>query len=194
MMKNVKVIAACVLCAIGLMVIPSAAVVALDAARDPLDKLEQRTRQIPALHTAYLAPTDDAFAVQAARVETVVENVLGVEVKYTEINDLPFAGYTQMQPGAPRLVTIDSRLHWTARLEVLSHEAAHRLEPPVWSPNSSESEVFAESVSYLVCRKLGHDTLEISANYLAVHKGGLHVLKDYRLEINYAVAILTAGI
>jgi hypothetical protein len=160
----------------------------------PLQQLEHRTRQIPALHTIYMAPTDDAYAMQAARVATIVENVLGVQVNFIKMDDPDLAGWTMLQGTAPRAVNIDQGLHWTARLEVLSHEAAHRLQPPVFPPSSSESEVFAEAVSFLVCRAYGHDSLEISANYLAVHKGGLHVLHDYRMEIDYAVAILTAGI
>ncbi len=159
----------------------------------PLQQLENRTRQIPALHTVYMAPMDDDFFYATIRLQNTVQQVLGVAVDFTEMDDASLAGWTQLQPSAPRAVHVDNQLHWTARLEVLAHEAGHRLQPPVFAPTSSESEVFAEAVEFLVCRAYGHDTLEISANYLAVHKGGLHVLHDYRMEIDYAVAVLTAG-
>lgn len=161
--------------------------------RPPLVQLEHRARQIPALHTIYMVPTDDNYHFAALRLQAIVENVMGVEVRYIDIDDPDLAGWTMLNPSAPRAVQIDKALKGTARLEVLAHEAAHRLQPPVFAPTSSESEVFAEAVSFLVCRVYGHDDLETAATYLAIHKGGLHVLTDYRLEIDYAVTVLSGG-
>lgn len=159
--------------------------------RDPLLQLEDRTRELPAMATLYIAPLDDNFAPQTLRLETVVEFVMGVQVNYVDIEEPGLFGFTQLKPNVHE-VNVLKTLHQTARLEILSHEAAHRLQPPTISTDS-DSEVFAESVSFLVCRVAGHDDLERASVYLAVHKGGLHVLRDYRQDIDYAVMVLTGG-
>lgn len=161
---------------------------------DPLRQLEARARAIPALHTSNSVPVDDRYQEQLIRTETVVQFVLGVHIIYMDIDEAEgILGFTMLDTKQPRAVVVDSKLHATARLEVLAHEAGHRLQPPVWDSNTSESEVFAQAVSYLVCLSYGHDTLDSSAAYLAVHKGGLHVLTDYKLDIEYAVMVLSGG-
>jgi hypothetical protein len=160
--------------------------------RAPIDELEHRTRSIPMFHAVYVPPAGDEFMGQALVLQGIVETVLGVQVIYEPITEDDMVGWTKIGPGI-RAVHVEAGIGWTGRLEVLAHEAGHRLQPPVFDAKSSESEVFAETVSFLVCRVYGHDTLEKSANYLAVHKGGLHVLRDYRQEIEFAVAVLSGG-
>lgn len=157
----------------------------------PLEELEQRARQIPAIHTIYMAPLDDRFQMQALQVQNIVEFVMGTEVNYITMEDEGVSGWTALNPHSARAINIDEHLKWTARLEVMGHEAGHRLQPPSIHPTSSESEVFAEAVSFLVCRAYGHDSMDAVAHYLAIHKGGLHVLQDYRMEIDYAVMVLS---
>lgn len=164
----------------------------VEAHRDPLERLELHTRALPAMAQVYQAPLDDEFAAQTVRLETVIRFVLGVQVNYIDTKDPDLFGFTQMDPKEPRAVNVSQDLHKTARLEILAHEAGHRLQPPTVEA-TSEAEVFAEAVSFLVCRAAGHDTLEKASIYLAVHKGGLHVLKDYRMEIDYAVLVLSGG-
>lgn len=158
----------------------------------PLVQLEQRTRQLPAMAQIYQAPTDNQFGAQTVRLETVIQFVLGVQVNYIDIGDPDVYGWTNTNPRKPRAVNISRSLNQTARLEILSHEAGHRLQPPVIE-GTMDSEVFAEAVSFLVCRAAGHDTLEKAAIYLSVHKGGLHILSDYRVDIEYAAMVLTGG-
>lgn len=158
----------------------------------PLDQLEARTRTLPAMAQVYSAPTDNMFSAQTVRLETVVQFVLGVQVNYIDIGDPDLYGWTNTNPRKPRAVNISKSLKQTARLEILSHEAGHRLQPPTIEA-TVDSEAFAEAVSFLVCRAAGHDTLEKASVYLAVHKGGLHVLKDYRIDIEYAAMVLSGG-
>lgn len=160
---------------------------------DPLTRLERHARAVPALHMVYMEPQDDDFFYQTKQLEAVVQEVLGVEVNYISLENTGLAGFTAFGPKAPRAVNIDEKMHWTARLEVLAHEAGHRLAPPPIQIPGSESEVFAEAVSFLVCRAFGHDNLNTSATYLSIYKDGLHVLHDNRMEIEYAVTVLTGG-
>jgi hypothetical protein len=161
-----------------------------------LAALEARTRQLPALSAFYQPLTDDIYQREALLVERVVMHVLNVHVLYDKFGpDMAgVSGYTDMSPRAPLSIHIDAALRWTARLEVLAHEAGHRLAPPALQGPTSESEVFAQAVSFLVCGDLGHDTLQSSASYLAVHKGGLSVLTNDRKEIEYAVTVLVGGL
>lgn len=158
----------------------------------PLVQLEQRTRMLPAMAQIYQAPTDNQFSAQTVRLQTVIQFVLGVQVNYIDIGDPDVYGWTNTNPRKPRAVNISRSLNQTARLEILSHEAGHRLQPPV-IVDTMDSEVFAEAVSFLVCRAAGHDTLEKASIYLSVHKGGLHVLSDYRIDIEYAAMVLAGG-
>lgn len=161
-----------------------------------LARLEARARQLPAMSSIYIPPQGDGYMAEAILLRRVVENVMNVGVRYEAFTDEQAgeAGYTNLDPQAPPVVHIDRDLGWTARLEVLAHEAGHRLQPPTLSGPSSESEVFAQAVSYLVCLEFNRDTLEVSASYLAIHKAALHVLTDNRKEIEYAVTVLTSGL
>jgi hypothetical protein len=161
-----------------------------------LAALEARTRTLPALSAFYQPLPDDNYKREALLVERVIMHVLNVHVLYDKFGpDMAgVSGYTDMSPRAPLSIHIDSALRWTARLEVLAHEAGHRLAPPALQGPSSESEVFAQAISFLVCKDLGHDTLESSASYLSVHKGGLGILTNDQKEIEYAVTVLVSGL
>lgn len=161
-----------------------------------LAALEARARALPAMSSIYLPPQGDGYMAEAILLQRVVENVMNVDVRYEPFGDelAGEAGFTDLDPRVPPAVHIDKALSWNARLEVLAHEAGHRLQPPTLPGPSSESEVFAQAVSYLVCLEFNRNTLEVSASYLALHKSALHVLTDQRKEIEYAVIVLTGGL
>lgn len=160
---------------------------------DPLTELEQATRAMPVLATTYNPPTDNFFIEANQALQNTVVIVMGVSLTYEDLTAKSLAGFVKLGGNAPRLIHLDRTLGQTAQLETLAHEAAHLMQPRVFAAHSSDEEVFAEAVSFLVCRRFGHDDLDAAARYLALHKGGLHVLKDYRLEITYAAAVLSGG-
>jgi hypothetical protein len=172
----------------------------------PLTELHKVAMSIPALHGNYaVQPQDSVMAGPLYELESVAAVHLGIEVVYpepvVEVDPNVF-GMLQMMPGAigaasigsrKRRIEIDPTLRATARFETLGHELGHFLQPRTLGVDS-EAEVFAEAVGFLVSRAFGHDTLYVSAKYLAKHKQGLHVLKDYEQEINHAATVLTAGL
>jgi hypothetical protein len=85
----------------------------------------------------------DAITLEARIVD------LGYTVTYTKKPiigwGIPVWGVTDKRE---HTVVIDSDLHWNDRLYILSHEAAHILQPE-WL-DASEGEAFAESVAWIV--------------------------------------------
>ena len=109
---------------------------------------------------------------------------LGWEVSYQprlSLNGQEVYGLTD--PG-PRIVLIDARLHWNARLAVLAHEAGHIMSP--MGLTREQGEVFAESVGALV----SHDGLREHARYLADVKAEVLVMAIFWRDIYRAAAVL----
>lgn len=88
-------------------------------------------------------------------------------------------------------VFISQVLGTNGRLEVLAHELAHVLAPRFES--MSHHEVFAEAVALQVCERLGVDTSDAVSGYLRSHKANLHIVRTHKLEIAFAVDLLTRG-
>jgi hypothetical protein len=156
----------------------------------PLDQLARRAREIPFIHATYQPTAGNDLYWQAQQLENVLALALRVPVVYAQPTRMrTAAGLAFISPQQASII-IDSSLEWNARFEVLAHEAGHLFMPFTFAPDSSESEVFAEAVSYLYSLKVGRDNLDVSARYLARHKHALHVLTDYRTDIEYAIGVL----
>jgi hypothetical protein len=160
-------------------------IVALKLA-SPLALLEHDARAQSYASAIYLAPTTADHYAAARQVEWSIANTLHATIEYTD--DLPdgVAGRTLVQT---RAIQIEKDLSWDARLQVLAHEAGHILSP---SPieDYADRETFADAVSYLVCRHFGWAPTGTYAQYLAGRKNGLHILHDYRTEIEWAARVI----
>lgn len=156
----------------------------LDYWNDPLRLLERETRAVTVHGDGYrFERANDQFW-NAIQVGSIINQDLGGRIAFQWLGP-GMAGDTDP---ITRKVRINSALSWNERLATLAHEGAHLLEPN--NLDHADSEVFAEAVAYLVCRSFGLDRVEDHARYLAGHKSGLHVLIDYRREIERAARIL----
>lgn len=153
---------------------------------DPLVKLKTLALATPLSDTGYYPTTlpPHTYDETARRLKlaafrlnlkvdfgTLDEGVLG-EIKYWD-----------------REIHIASYLDDDARTQTLAHELAHALEPASMRDDPKESEVWAESVAYLILRK-EHDDPYTHARYIARFKTHLSVLDVYRREMEYAVSAL----
>lgn len=155
------------------------ACVLLFCSADPLDRLTRETQSYTAWEQSYDAPTGDSHARDLARLQRLVTTVLGVELQAGAPAGI--AGYTIREQ---RVISLDPTLSPNAQFQVLAHEAGHVLQPAGLS--TPEAEVFADAVAYLVS---GDETKTFS-RYLSGSKSGLHVLKTYRREIQWAAKVL----
>ncbi len=153
---------------------------------DPLERLHQKVSQQVSFAADVEVSEDNDFYWPALRLQRILVEQLGASVVFSE-TEVPGAAGTTNQ--LSRTVTIDGKLHWTARFETLVHEAAHLLQPKM--ATRMDGEVFAEAVAYLVAIHDGDkDALRRSSRYLAGQKASLHILSDYRPEILRAAKFL----
>ena len=158
----------------------------LFGASSPLDRLMTQIHQTPASTVHTVIPMDDDFREETLRLANIMENDLGATVKFAKPELENAIGSTDLET---RQVFIDENLKWHARFETLAHEGGHLFHPRALF--RQEGEVFAEAVMVLVCERAGdRGVLARSAQYLANAKGALHILKDYRFEIERAARIL----
>lgn len=106
----------------------------------------------------------------------------GFEVEYVPNLLLTEHAYGVTYAWPKRLIQIDDSLSWSERYRVLTHEAAHVLQP--MRMTDQENEVFAESVSALIT----HDGLVEHARYLSEFKSVLPVTFLFRWRDIYKAA------
>lgn len=174
--------------------LPIAAVVALSLLifhayiwwMDPLYRLERIARSIPAISSMW-AHGGNNFYGESQVLIRIIEHDLGAHVSFQDnLEDL----MGETLPVGERTIKISNKLEWTDRYETLLHEAGHLLQPPTLG-NGGEAEAFAEGVLVVVATYQGDSTaIYRSANYLAMHKDTLHVLRDYRVDILRSASIL----
>ena len=146
---------------------------------DPLDRLERETLRFSAWEQSYDAPTGASRQAELMRLARLVSTVFGVEIRKGTHDGI--AGFVVREA---RVIVLDSTLSPNAALQVLAHEAGHILQPEGLS--KADAEVFADAVAYLVTG----DDVHVYGRYLAGSKQGLHVLKTYRREIEWAAKVL----
>lgn len=158
----------------------------IEHVNDPLAKLERQTRRVVYAASGHRAQPGNEAYWDALQMVSTVNVVLGIEATF--VDDPGFGGALGVTNRATRTIILRNDLSWNERLGVLAHEAGHVLQPA--SLDRVESEAFAEGVAYLVCRGFGRDDVWFHANYLAQYKTGLHTLRDYRREIEWAARLL----
>jgi hypothetical protein len=137
---------------------------------------------------------DDAKAA-LSRLETVARYVLGFKLDYVEELAAETGNYGQTMRGwhpdgsAVRATQITAELQTNARAHILAHEIGHMLQPPGLM-KGPESEVFAETVAFLVMERLGLHTLNESAAYLSQYKASLGVIDVHRRDLEWAVTVI----
>jgi len=146
--------------------------------------LEQAILEVPYADSGYAA--DDLMSARLRSFQATMEHVLHVTIEYQGQEHMGAAGFTNV---AERYIIITQELSPQAKIEVLAHEGAHMLEP--WGLSRAESEVFADAVSYEVCKRLGFDTRETVARYLAGYKQATYILRAYKMEIAWAATVLS---
>jgi hypothetical protein len=151
----------------------------------PLDQLETRALKVPATAAGFRARSSNRFFWDVIDLQFTIEQFLGASVEYA----VPMPGTAGMTSMRSRQVIIDATLSWDDRLPVLAHEGGHLLA--IQTMSGTDQEVFADGVSFLVCRKFGEDTLNETAHHLAMYKASLHVLRDARSDIEWAAAVLS---
>jgi uncharacterized protein YceK len=97
---------------------------------------------------------------------------------------------------AEKLIFLNPALDVDGLFEVLTHEAGHIFQPPVWSEDGTraDAEVFAEMVSLGVGKFYGFDLRSVSVPYLRGYKSGLAMLKYHQRDIDMAVKAITGQI
>lgn len=99
------------------------------------------------------------------------------KIYIADIHQLPFfadypmlLGYTDIgeKTGTQIFVDIDQSINTI--FSTLTHEFGHHIEPPRVRKLGYGRQVWAETFSYLVCKRLGLDTFEASAAYLSQPK------------------------
>ena len=141
---------------------------------DPLDKLAKEV-------ASFDVPAPPERAEELARLEALVFRSLGMVI----VDGVP-EGLAGIATSHPRIIGLSPKLTPAQRYEVLAHEAAHVLQPE--GLTVEEAEVFAEAVALLVTE---NDSRPY-AKYLSWRgaRSGLHVLKTYRREIQWAATVL----
>ncbi len=154
----------------------------------PLSSLRTDLERQNALGAEYILPTADTPQCAAGMVQMEkVAVAMQVSVTYGDAQGL--FGYASR---TERLILLDHGMTSCGRLEVLSHELAHFLQPKGLS--SPEAQMFCDGVSYLVVRALGgYDPKTRYAAYLATYKPSGRVLTVLEREIEAVAAMLVSG-
>ena len=147
---------------------------------DPLDRLERQASSLTFWQQSYDAPSGTSREQDLLKLQRLVETVLGVQVQQAGAPP----GTAGVSSREHRIIALDGTLSPNARLQVLAHEAGHVLQPDGLS--KQEAEVFADAVSLLVTG----DDAHVYSQYLAGSKSGLHALRTYRREIQWAARVL----
>lgn len=154
---------------------------------DPLDQLEAAARATHGLDSNFLEdPGVDQYW-NAKKVEHQLKALMGFVVEYGNSGQ-GAAGWTNT---TTRRIVIGEDLSWNTRLIVISHEAGHVIAEDMGLLMQTDHEAFADATAYLVCRRFGYNPLTILAKHLAMYKGSIHILQDYRAEIEYAAMVIT---
>ncbi len=154
----------------------------------PLSSLRADLERRDALSAEYILPTADTqlCAAGVAQMEKAATALL-VSVTYGDTEGR--FGYANR---AERVILLDSGMTSCGRLEVLSHELAHFLQPKGLS--GPEGQMFCDGVSYLVVRALGgYDPKTRYAVFLATYKPSGRVLTILEREIEAVAAMLVSG-
>lgn len=154
--------------------------VGFGCSHDPLDTLERQIGQLTYWQQSYEAPVGNSREQDFYKLQRLVVSVLGVKIQAGAMPGI--AGFTVRET---RIISLDPTLSPNAGLQVLAHEAAHVLQPE--GLTKPEGEVFADAVALLVTG----DDVRVFSHYLAGSKSGLHVLKTYRREIQWAARVLS---
>jgi hypothetical protein len=154
----------------------------------PLSSLRSDLERRNALSAEYVLPTADTpqCAAGMVRMEKAA-TALQVSVTYGDAEGrFGFANWTE------HTILIDQGATSCGRLEVLSHELAHFLQPKGLS--APEAQMFCDGVSYLVVRALGgYDPKTRYAVFLATYKPSGRVLTVLEREIEAVAAMLVSG-
>jgi hypothetical protein len=91
-----------------------------------------------------------------------------------------------------KVLLIEMTLTPNSQVATIIHEMGHHLQPA--GLGGSEGQVFAETVAYLVCKRLGLDTFKSSATYLRQFQHRFSVTQRFAKEIDAAVEALVRDI
>lgn len=159
------------------------------ACAHPLSSLKRGMEHRNAYTAKYEPPTFETDACRAGvkHLEAMAVR-LQIEVGYGSLPE-ELGAASRMT----RVVMVHEGLNACGRLEVLSHELAHISQPNALG--QIDAQVFAESVSYLVTRRLGgYDPKDRFLAYLGVLKLSSRVTVLYRDEIQAVVNLLTGPV
>jgi hypothetical protein len=171
----------------ALMVLLLLVAVLIPSYSDPLSQLESAARATHGLDSNFIRDNGVDQYWNVLKVEHQLRALMGVTVTYEDSGE-GAAGRTYSQL---RRIQVDPDLTWNTRLIVLSHEAGHVIAEDMGLLMQTDHEAFADATAYLVCRRFGYDPLQIMAKHLAMYKGSIHILRDYKAEIEYAAMVIT---
>lgn len=149
----------------------------------------------PGQMAVYLPPLTATLTAPLAALEARLRS-LDITVVYTDVPDALLAA-GQVPAGNivwglalpdEREVYLLESLSPDGRFEVLTHEAAHILQPG--DLNSSASEVFAELVLYEMLYYYGHDGSVTVGQYLAGHKAELPLVPFISVDVRFVRDVL----
>ena len=156
---------------------------------DPLNYIEKRAMTYPSSMAHAEVAVGNDYYWQAYRLMYITSHDMGQQVMWGN-PELIMPDTLGVTDSESRHTIVEGTLGWTARYEVLSHEAGHLLCPPGLEVHA-DREVCAEAVSAVMMWDDG-DLAGVgrSIAYLAWFKPSLHILRDDRTEILRAARIL----
>lgn len=154
--------------------------------RRALRELEAAILRADAFAPRYDPPTSSELSALLARLQAVARD-RQVAVVMASVDELDAAGRTSRDR---RTIYLSASLGVDAQAQVLAHELAHALGPPLY--DEAAAEVFADAVSYLVMRRAGVDPLGTYAQYLVGYRWAVGVLRLYEREIVRTADVLAS--